>query len=82
MSTTPPVVAYLRSLGAVRDRSAQVYDLALEGKLDHWTWNEKKLPQVVDFCAKLIEVSFLSAFHTVRTADPLYSETSERNMPR
>lgn len=53
---TPPIVAYLRSLEAVRDRSQQVFDLAVQGKLDHWDWHEEKLSHVVDYCAKIIEV--------------------------
>lgn len=50
-------VAYLRSLGAVRDRSKQVYDLIVAGNADHWDWDESKLQTVVDFCAGLIQVS-------------------------
>ncbi len=52
----PPVVTYLRSLEAVRDRSQKVFDLALEGKLDHWDWHEERLGDVVDYCAEIIEV--------------------------
>ena len=54
--TTPPIVKYLRSLEAVRDRSQQVYALAQQGKLDHWDFHEDRFPQVVDFCAAIIEV--------------------------
>jgi hypothetical protein len=53
----PELISYLRSLDAVRDRSQQVFDLAVEGKLDHWDWHEEKLSTVVDFCADIIEVS-------------------------
>ena len=52
----PPVVNYLRSLEAVRDRSRQVFDLAQKGQLDHWDWNDEKLGDVVEYCAKIIEV--------------------------
>ncbi|WVQ93418.1 hypothetical protein IAU59_000489 [Kwoniella sp. CBS 9459] len=53
-----PTVTYLRSLEAVRDRSAQVYELGKAGKLDHWTFNEGKLADAVDYCAKIIERDF------------------------
>ncbi|GFZ42588.1 hypothetical protein JCM24511_00304 [Saitozyma sp. JCM 24511] len=51
----PELISYLRSLDAVRDRSQQVFDLAVDGKLDHWDWHEGKLSTVVDFCADIIE---------------------------
>lgn len=53
----PELISYLRSLDAVRDRSQQVFDLAVDGKLDHWDWHEEKLSTVVDFCADIIKVS-------------------------
>lgn len=56
--TTPPIVKYLRSLEAVRDRSQQVYALAQQGKLDHWDFDESRFPAVVDFCAAIIERDF------------------------
>lgn len=54
--TADGTVAYLRSLGAVRDRSKQVYNLIVSGKADHWDWDESQMQNVVDFCAGLIEV--------------------------
>lgn len=51
------VVTYLRSLEAVRDRSKQVYNLGVDGKLDHWTFDEAKLADIADYCSKIIEVS-------------------------
>lgn len=56
-TATDSTVAYLRSLGAVRARSKQVYDLIVAGKADHWDWDESKLQTVIDFCAGLIQVS-------------------------
>ena len=55
-SSTPAIISYLRSLEAVRDRSQKVFDLAIKGELDHWAWQEDKLADVVNYCAKLIEV--------------------------
>jgi len=55
--TTPAPVAYLRSLDAVRDRSQQVFDLAVQGKADHWDWHEEKLDDVVNYCLKIIQVN-------------------------
>ncbi|WVF65776.1 hypothetical protein IAT40_000510 [Kwoniella sp. CBS 6097] len=53
-----PTITYLRSLEAVRDRSAKVYELGKAGKLDHWTFSEDKLGDAVDYCAKIIERDF------------------------
>ncbi|EIW66550.1 hypothetical protein TREMEDRAFT_45681 [Tremella mesenterica DSM 1558] len=56
--STPPIVTYLRSLEAVRERSGKIYQLALEGKLDHWEYKEDKLGEVVDFCVAIIKRDF------------------------
>jgi hypothetical protein len=55
-ATTPPIVTYLRSLEAVRDRSQKVFDLAQKGQLDHWDWHGERLGDVVQFCADIIAV--------------------------
>lgn len=55
---TPPIVSYLRSLPAVRERSRAVFDLVATGNADYWDWHEDKLAQVVDFCAGLLERDF------------------------
>ncbi|KGB78307.1 hypothetical protein CNBG_3869 [Cryptococcus deuterogattii R265] len=55
---TPQVVTYLRSLEAVRDRSKQVYKLGVDGKLDHWTFDEAKLADIADYCSKIITRDF------------------------
>lgn len=57
--STPQVVTYLRSLEAVRDRSKQVYKLGVDGKLDHWTFDEAKLADIADYCSKIITVSLI-----------------------
>lgn len=54
------LITYLRSLDAVRDRSQQVFDLAVEGKLDHWDWHAEKLDVVVDYCIDIIKVGHAS----------------------
>ncbi|KIR32594.1 hypothetical protein I352_05019 [Cryptococcus deuterogattii MMRL2647] len=56
--STPQVVTYLRSLEAVRDRSKQVYKLGVDGKLDHWTFDEAKLADIADYCSKIITRDF------------------------
>jgi hypothetical protein len=55
--TTPPIIDYLRSLDAVRERSQQVFDLAVNGQVDHWDWHQDKLDSVVDYCLTIIKVS-------------------------
>lgn len=56
-TSSSSLVTYLRSLAAVRDRSAEVFALIVAGKADHWDWHEDKLATVVDFCADLLSVS-------------------------
>lgn len=48
--------AYLRTLPAVRVRCAEVYALAQAGELTYFDLHEDKLPAVVDYCARIIEV--------------------------
>lgn len=52
----PDLVAYLRSLDAVRDRSQKVFDLVVSGKADHWDWHEENLDKVVEYCLNIIQV--------------------------
>jgi hypothetical protein len=49
-------VRYLRTLGAVRDRCAAVWALAVEGKTKHFALNPAKLPGN-PFCACISVVS-------------------------
>ncbi|WVQ79123.1 hypothetical protein IAT38_001218 [Cryptococcus sp. DSM 104549] len=56
--SVPALVTYIRSLEAVRDRSSQVYELGKQGKLDHWVFNEAKLNDCVEYCAKIIARDF------------------------
>ncbi|WVR03814.1 hypothetical protein IAU60_000810 [Kwoniella sp. DSM 27419] len=58
MTAPSPLITYLRSLDAVRDRSSQVYKLGQEGKLDHWEFREDRMDEVVDYCIKIIERDF------------------------
>lgn len=48
--------AYLRTLPAVRARCAEVYALAQAGELTYFDLHEDKLPAVVDYCARIIQV--------------------------
>ncbi|WWC60301.1 uncharacterized protein I303_102870 [Kwoniella dejecticola CBS 10117] len=57
-----PIVTYLRSLEAIRDRSSQVYELGKKGKLDHWEFDEEKLDGVVDYCINIIKRDFGSDY--------------------
>ncbi|KAL1411334.1 hypothetical protein Q8F55_002285 [Vanrija albida] len=64
-ASTPPVVAYLRSLVAVRERSRQVFDLIERDKGDYWIWHPEKLATVVDFCAGLLERDFGTSYDKI-----------------
>ena len=50
-------VDYLQSLSAVRQRSAEVYELAKQGKLDNWSLHEDKYVNIVAYCSDLMKVS-------------------------
>ncbi|ORX33697.1 hypothetical protein BD324DRAFT_639192 [Kockovaella imperatae] len=50
----PDIVTYLRSLDAVHDRCNQVFALAEVGQVDHWTFHQDKVADVVDYCVTLI----------------------------
>jgi hypothetical protein len=49
-------VAYLRTLPSIRERCSRVHDLAKEGKLEYFDYHPEKEKDVVEFCAKIIEV--------------------------
>jgi hypothetical protein len=53
------VVPYLRSLEGVRDRCAEVFRLAQEGKLEYMEWHEENEKCVVDYCRNIIEVNIV-----------------------
>jgi len=47
----------LRELPSVRDRCEKVYKLAQEGKVDHFVLNEGRYEDIIEVCAKAINVS-------------------------
>ena len=49
--------AYLQTLPAIRERCVRVFNLATEGKLEYWDYRVEKETDVVDYCAKIIQVS-------------------------
>ncbi|PHH72868.1 hypothetical protein CDD80_4209 [Ophiocordyceps camponoti-rufipedis] len=56
---------YLRSLGAVRERSKLVLSKALENDLNHFTVDMTKLPDVVAFVSRLIKRDYDAPFNTI-----------------
>ncbi|RDA87606.1 hypothetical protein CP532_3966 [Ophiocordyceps camponoti-leonardi (nom. inval.)] len=56
---------YLRSLGAVRERSGLLMQRALNDKLDHFNVDLSKLPDVVAFVSRLIKRDYDAPFHTI-----------------
>ncbi|KAH7337848.1 DUF1688-domain-containing protein [Rhizoctonia solani] len=58
-------VAYLRTLPSIRERCSRVHDLAKEGKLEYFDYHPQKEKDVVEFCAKIIERDFGSAYDTI-----------------
>ncbi|KAF8747498.1 hypothetical protein RHS02_00097, partial [Rhizoctonia solani] len=58
-------IAYLRTLPSIRERCSRVHDLAKEGKLEYFDYHPEKEKDVVEFCAKIIERDFGSAYDTI-----------------
>ncbi|ELU42313.1 urg3 [Rhizoctonia solani AG-1 IA] len=58
-------IAYLRTLPSIRERCSRVHDLAKEGKLEYFDYHPEKEKDVVEFCAKIIEREFGSAYDTI-----------------
>ncbi|HEY8943939.1 MAG TPA: URC4/urg3 family protein [Polyangiaceae bacterium] len=44
---------YLSTARAVRERCSRLHGLAQEGKLDHWTLDEQRLPEIAAYVAKV-----------------------------
>jgi len=47
---------YLRTLPAVRERCARVFELAQEGKLEYFKYHPDQETPVADFCLDIIQV--------------------------
>ncbi|KJZ74513.1 hypothetical protein HIM_06109 [Hirsutella minnesotensis 3608] len=58
-------VGYLRSLGAVRERSKIVMDKALKNKLNHFDVDLDRLPDVVSFVSGLIKRDYDAPFDSI-----------------
>jgi hypothetical protein len=48
--------AYLRTLPAIRERCARVYELAEQGKLEYFEYHPEKEADVALFCTEIIHV--------------------------
>ncbi|KAH8833764.1 hypothetical protein DL96DRAFT_1578319 [Flagelloscypha sp. PMI_526] len=53
---------YLRTLPAIRERCTRVHTLGKEGKLQYFDYHPEKEPEVVDFCANIIQRDFGSEY--------------------
>ncbi|TWU70550.1 hypothetical protein ED733_000975 [Metarhizium rileyi] len=58
-------VGYLRSLGAVRERSQIIMDKATRNELNHFDVDLTKLPNVVTFVSGLIKRDYAAPFHGI-----------------
>ncbi|EXV00144.1 DUF1688 domain protein [Metarhizium robertsii] len=58
-------VGYLRSLGAVRERSKIIMDKATRNELNHFDVDLAKLPNVVAFVSGLIKRDYEAPFNTI-----------------
>ncbi|KAJ1300915.1 hypothetical protein OPQ81_003340 [Rhizoctonia solani] len=65
ISSVESTIAYLRTLPSIRERCSRVHDLAKEGKLEYFDYHPEKEKDVVEFCAKIIERDFGSAYDTI-----------------
>jgi hypothetical protein len=50
--------AYLRTPGAIRDRCGAIFDLAREGKLEHWALDEGRLDGVADLVVRTTRAAY------------------------
>ncbi|GAW19449.1 hypothetical protein ANO14919_089360 [Xylariales sp. No.14919] len=56
---------YLRSLGAVRERSKVVTEKALQNQLNHFDVDLEKFPDVVQFVCRIIKRDYDAPFHAI-----------------
>ncbi|KAI0529792.1 hypothetical protein GGR58DRAFT_290072 [Xylaria digitata] len=56
---------YLRSLGAVRERSKIVTEKALQNQLNHFDVDLEKFPDVVQFVCRIIKRDYDAPFHSI-----------------
>ncbi|EJD42078.1 DUF1688-domain-containing protein [Auricularia subglabra TFB-10046 SS5] len=63
--TPEATAAYLRTLPAVRERCARVFELAKQDKLQHFVFNESKEADVVQFCCEIINRDFGSNYASI-----------------
>jgi hypothetical protein len=48
---------YLRTLPSVRERCSKVFALGQQGELEYFTYHADKEPEVINYCAGIIEAS-------------------------
>ncbi|KAF9219204.1 DUF1688-domain-containing protein [Gyrodon lividus] len=56
---------YLRTLSSIRERCAQVHDLAKKGQLQYFHYDPGKEDAVIEFCASIMERDFLNEFASI-----------------
>ena len=62
-------VEYLLSLGAIRDQSKIISEVAHAGKLSHFDFHRGRMEDVADFTLSVIKASDLSIMHWWASAD-------------
>ncbi|KAF8297790.1 DUF1688-domain-containing protein [Clavulina sp. PMI_390] len=61
--------AYLQTLPAIRERCTRVFDLAKEGKLEHFDYHQEHESAVIDFCVQIIQRDFGSNYASASSLD-------------
>jgi hypothetical protein len=71
----------LRQLPSVRQRCETVYKLAQQGKVDHFVLDEDRYQEVIDVCAKAINVGQPSRSFSDSTLSSEIADDVERPWP-
>ncbi len=50
------IIAYLRTLPAIRERCSQVFTLAQQGRLEYFDYHPELEDAVIKFCSTIIQV--------------------------
>ncbi|WAQ84663.1 hypothetical protein PtA15_5A236 [Puccinia triticina] len=66
MTSPPKGTDYLKSLGSIRERCQQVFNLTVnQDQLEFWSVDQSTLPSIVDFCSYLISRDYGANYQSI-----------------
>ncbi|OAV96117.1 hypothetical protein, variant [Puccinia triticina 1-1 BBBD Race 1] len=66
MTSPPKGTDYLKSLGSIRERCQQVFNLTVDqDQLEFWSVDQSTLPSIVDFCSYLISRDYGANYQSI-----------------